>query len=140
MAMVVAFISGLGIAFSGHSQAQHLMESQPMKMAASEALWEDSGDPAAWTLVGGIDVENQTNTWQIDIPYALSYLAYSKFEGSVEGMLTLQQKYEELYGEGVNYIPPVKTVFWSFRIMAGFGGLMILLSCTWFIFLLPKND
>jgi len=42
-------------------------------------------------------------------------------------MLSLQQEYEEKYGEG-NYIPPVKTVFWSFRIMAGFGGLMVLIS------------
>lgn len=134
MAMVLALISGFGIAFSGHDQAQHLMESQPMKMAASEGLWEDSGDPAAWTVIANIDVENQENHWQIDIPYALSYLAYSKFEGAVPGMLTLQKEYEEKYGEGINYIPPVKTVFWSFRIMAGFGGLMILISVLglWF--------
>jgi len=127
MAMVVALISGFGIAFSGHDQAKHLMESQPMKMAASEGLWEDSEDPADWTLIADIDVENQENNWQIDIPYALSYLAYGKFEGAVPGMLSLQQEYEEKYGEG-NYIPPVKTVFWSFRIMAGFGGLMVLIS------------
>ena len=47
IAMVLALISGLGVAFSGHDQAKHLMKSQPMKMAASEALWKDSGDPAA---------------------------------------------------------------------------------------------
>ena len=45
--MIVALISGILIAFSGHSQAQYLMETQPMKMAASEALWEDSEDPAS---------------------------------------------------------------------------------------------
>ena len=49
ISMIVAFISSFGIMFSGHDQAQHLMVTQPMKMAASEALWEDSGDPAAWT-------------------------------------------------------------------------------------------
>lgn len=128
ISMVVAFISGMAIAFSGHSQAQHLMDTQPMKMAASEALWEDSEDPAGWTVIGGIDTDNQKNTWQIDVPYALSFLAYNKFEGAVPGMLSLQAEYEEKYGEGINYIPPVKTVFWSFRIMAGFGGIMILIS------------
>lgn len=134
IAMVVALISGIAIAFSGHSQAQHLMVSQPMKMAASEALWEDSEDPAAWTLIGGIDTENQENKWQIDIPYALSFLAYNKFEGAVPGMLTLQEEYEEKYGEGINYIPPVKTVFWSFRVMVGLGGLMVVISMLglWF--------
>lgn len=128
IAMIVGTISGLMIAFSGHWQAQHLMETQPMKMAASEALWVDSEDPAGWTVIGGIDTDNQQNTWQIDVPYALSFLAYNKFEGAVPGMLTLQKEYEEKYGEEVNYIPPVKTVFWSFRIMAGFGGLMILIG------------
>ncbi|WP_240371402.1 cytochrome ubiquinol oxidase subunit I [Anoxybacteroides rupiense] len=127
MAMVVALISGLGVAFSGHAQAQHLMESQPMKMAASEGLWQDSGDPAAWTIFALIDVENQKNSLELSIPYALSYLAYEKFEGKVPGMLTLQKEYEAKYGPG-NYIPPVKTTFWSFRIMAGAGLLMIVMA------------
>ncbi|WP_243292795.1 cytochrome ubiquinol oxidase subunit I [Bacillus sp. FJAT-47783] len=125
MAMVVALISGLGIAFSGHAQAQHLMESQPMKMAASEALWEDSDDPAPWTVFANIDVEKQENSFELSVPYALSYLAYEEFSGKVPGMLTLQKEYEEKYGPG-NYIPPVKTTFWSFRIMVGAGMVMIL--------------
>lgn len=139
LAMIVAFISSAGIAFSGHDQAQYLMGTQPMKMAASEGLWEDSGDPAAWTLLAGLDTENQTNTWEIKIPYLLSYLTYSKFEGSVEGMKTLQARYEELYGEGVNYIPHVESVFWSFRVMAGFGGLMALVSALGLFFAFRKT-
>lgn len=42
-------------------------------------------------------------------------------------MLELQEQYEQTYGPG-NYIPPVKTTFWSFRIMVGSGMLMILLA------------
>ncbi|MCP8971053.1 cytochrome ubiquinol oxidase subunit I [Ectobacillus ponti] len=127
IAMIVGLLSGLGVAFSGHAQAKHLMESQPMKMAASEALWKDSGDPAAWTIVAGIDTDKQENRFEISVPYLLSYLAYEKFEGNVPGMLTLQKQYEKTYGPG-NYIPPVKTTFWSFRVMAGAGILMILVS------------
>ncbi|WP_203364035.1 cytochrome ubiquinol oxidase subunit I [Bacillus sp. REN10] len=133
LAMVVALISGLGIAFSGHSQAQHLMHSQPMKMAASEALWEDSADPAPWTAFAKIDVEKQENSFELSIPYALSYLTYEKFSGSVPGMLTLQKEYEQKYGPG-DYIPPVKTTFWSFRIMVVAGMAMIFVSMLglWF--------
>lgn len=127
IALIVGLVSGLGIAFTGHAQAEYLMHAQPMKMAAAEGLWEDSGDPAAWTLVANIDVENKTSTSRIDIPYVLSYLAYGKFEGKVEGMNTLQEKYVLKYGDG-NYVPPVKTTFWSFRIMAGTGGVLVLLS------------
>ena len=133
IAMIVAIISGLGIAFSGHWQAQHLMDSQPMKMAASEALWEDSDDPASWAVIADLDVENMKNNWSIEIPYALSILAYNSFSGSVEGMKTLQAAYEQLYGAG-NYIPPVETVFWSFRIMVLFGGLMVLIAALGLIF------
>ena len=64
---------------------------------------------------------------RLEIPYALSYLAYGKFKGKVDGMNTLQAAYEAKYGEG-NYIPPVKTTFWTFRIMAGLGGVLVLLS------------
>ena len=109
-----------------------------MKMAASEALWEDSGDPAAWSAYASMDTEKLKNNWTIDIPFALSFLAYNKFSGSVEGMKTLQATYEKLYGEG-NYIPSVETVFWSFRVMAIFGGLMVLLSLVG-LFFLKKNN
>ena len=57
ISLVIGLIASVAIAFSGHSQATYLMHAQPMKMAAAEALWEDSGDPAAWTLFANIDVE-----------------------------------------------------------------------------------
>ncbi|MBY0095646.1 cytochrome ubiquinol oxidase subunit I [Mesobacillus maritimus] len=129
IALIIGLISGLGISISGHTQAQHLMESQPMKMAASEGLWEDSEDPAAWSAFAIIDEETQRNTFELNFPYALSFLAYSKFGGNVRGMNTLQAEYEATYGEG-NYIPPVNATFWSFRIMVGAGGVMILLSAV----------
>ena len=127
IAIPVALVASILVALAGHTQSQHLMTSQPMKMAAAEALWETSDDPAPWTVIAGIDYEGQKNDWEIEIPGLLSLLAYNKFEGSVPGMLELQAEYETLYGEG-NYIPPVRTTFWSFRLMVAAGGLMILLS------------
>lgn len=127
IALIIGLVSGMGIAFSGHSQAKYLMFAQPMKMAAAEGLWEDSGDPAAWTLFANIDVANKVSSSRIEVPYLLSYLAYSEFSGKVEGMNTLQEKLVKLHGEG-DYIPPVKTTFWSFRIMAGTGGALIFFS------------
>ncbi|MBS4220201.1 cytochrome ubiquinol oxidase subunit I [Bacillus sp. FJAT-49711] len=127
ISLILGLVAGLGIAFSGHSQATYLMSAQPMKMAAAEALWDDSGDPAAWTVIANIDTENKKSTSRIEIPYLLSYLAFSEFTGKVEGLKTLQEQFVQKFGEG-DYIPPVKTTFWSFRIMAGTGGLLILLS------------
>jgi cytochrome d ubiquinol oxidase subunit I len=127
IAIIVGFIASFMVAVVGHTQAQYLVERQPMKLAASEALWETSDDPAPWTAFAFIDSTGHKNTIQMDIPGALSVLAYNKFHGKVPGMLELQAKYEAKYGPG-NYIPPVRTTFWSFRIMVGAGVLMILLA------------
>ncbi|UVI30684.1 cytochrome ubiquinol oxidase subunit I [Paenibacillus spongiae] len=125
--IVVVLVSSLLTAFAGHDQAQHLMKSQPMKMAATEALWHTSGESAPWTVIASIDPEKRENRFQLEIPYALSILSYNSLTGKVPGMLELQAEYEAKYGPG-NYIPPVRTTFWSFRIMVGAGMAMIFLG------------
>ncbi|MFU1798603.1 cytochrome ubiquinol oxidase subunit I [Paenibacillus azoreducens] len=127
IAIIIGMVSSIGVALVGHQQAQYLVKTQPMKMAATEALWENSGDPAAWTVTAFIDTKNQKNTGEFQIPYMLSFLSYSKFSGEVKGMKELQAQYEQEYGPG-NYIPPVRTTFWSFRVMVASGSLLILFS------------
>lgn len=131
-AIITGLVGSLGTAVTGHMQAQYLVDTQPMKMAAAEGIWKDTPDPAPWSAFAIIDTKNQENKFEINIPYALSFLSYSKFEGGLKGMETLQKEYEAKYdatvGEGTNYIPPVKTTYWSFRLMIGFGVGMILLS------------
>ncbi|SFU30936.1 cytochrome ubiquinol oxidase subunit I [Alicyclobacillus macrosporangiidus] len=127
IAIVAATVTSILTAVVGHDQAQHLMRAQPMKMAASEALWETSPEVAPWAIVAGIDSANHRNTFEIEIPGLLSLLAYNRLHGSVPGIHQLQAMYEEQYGPG-NYIPPVRTTFWSFRIMVAAGILMILLA------------
>ncbi len=125
LAIVVALVSSVLTAVVGHSQAQHLMESQPMKMAAAEALWNTTGDSAPFTLFAIIDPASKENMAEVQVPSVLSILAYNKLHGSVKGMNQINEEYQALYGPG-NYIPPVRTTFWSFRLMVGSGTLMIL--------------
>lgn len=127
VSIMVALISALLVAFIGHEQAQHIIKSQPMKMAAAEALWDTSEDPAPFTLFARIDTEKQETSFKLQVPYMLSILAHNKLSGSVEGMNQIQAQYEEKYGPG-NYIPSVKMTFWSFRTMVFSGGLMCLLA------------
>lgn len=138
IALIVGLVGGLGLAFTGHSQAQYLMHAQPMKMAAAEGLWEDSGDPAAWTVIANINSKDRVTTGRIEIPYVLSYLSYNKFSGKVLGMNSLNEQMVEKYGEG-DYIPPVKTTFWSFRIMAGTGGALVVASLLGLFILFRKK-
>src|SRR5699024_8493179 len=127
ISIIVATVSALFVSMFGHQQAQYLVESQPMKLAAAEALWNTSEDPAPFTLIANIDTETQENSYDIQIPGLLSLFSYNKFSGQVEGMNQLQAEYEAKYGPG-DYIPPVKTVFWSFRIMVFSGMAMLLLG------------
>ncbi|GAB6927689.1 cytochrome ubiquinol oxidase subunit I [Paenibacillus sp. JCM 10914] len=132
IAIVVGLSTSILVAVFGHQQAQYLVETQPMKMAAAEGLWETSADPAPWTVIASIDPSKQENKAEFKIPYLLSFLSYSKFSGEVIGMKELQAQYEQEYGPG-DYIPPVRTTFWSFRIMVAAGTLMIVLGLygTW---------
>jgi cytochrome bd ubiquinol oxidase subunit I len=127
MAVTVGALSSVLTVIVGHEQAQYLMTVQPMKMAASEALWNTSPEHAPWTLFALIDDKKQQNSAQVQIPYALSILAYNRLSGKVEGMNQLQAQYEHKYGPG-NYVPPVRTTFWSFRIMVAAGTLMMLFA------------
>lgn len=106
----------------GHSQAQHMVRTQPMKMAAAEALWETS-DPASLSIFTITDQESGENLVDLRIPNVLSLLSYNRLTGKVHGMNDLQAEYEQKYGTG-NYIPSIFVNYWSFRIMVGIGFLM----------------
>jgi len=124
-----AIIGAVGIILvilEGHSQAQHIVESQPMKMAGIEALWNTEGPSASFSLFSVLDVPNKKDILQIRIPGVLSLLAYNSLTGEVKGMNQLQAEYVQKYGPG-DYTPPVFFNYWSFRIMVGVGMLMLLL-------------
>jgi cytochrome bd ubiquinol oxidase subunit I len=119
----VAAISTILVAMNGHSQAQHMVQIQPMKMAAAEALWETE-DPAPFSLFTIGNMAERRDVFAIRIPRVLSLLAYNQLDGEVKGINDLQAEYEKQYGPG-NYVPPAVIPYWTFRIMVGSGFLMI---------------
>lgn len=110
----------------GHSQGQRMVQTQPMKMAAAEALWE-SEDPASFSLFTIGNEAELRDVWSIRIPYVLSIMAYNQPTGEVKGIRDLQSVYEQQYGPGI-YYPSIVTMYWTFRIMVGTGFLMMLLG------------
>jgi cytochrome bd ubiquinol oxidase subunit I len=104
-------------------------EYQPMKIASTEAQW-NTCQPCAFSLfqIGGFTESDQIPTFSIQIPRLLSFLATGSFSGEVQGMSPLQSEYETRYGRGESYIPPVRTTYWSMRIMAYVGTLIFLVA------------
>ncbi len=112
----------------GHTQAQHMVETQPMKMAAAEGLFQ-SEDPADLSLLTIGDWEQREEVFSIRIPRALSLLSYNQLDGEVRGIHDLnaeyQAQYADRYGPDAEYIPPVAATYWSFRAMVGAGFVML---------------
>lgn len=149
IALVVGLIAIIGTMGAGHAQGQRMADTQPMKLAASEGLWEDE-DPAALSMFQVGDEANRTSVFNIRIPSLLSILSYNTPDGLVRGINNLNAEYQELYGgvydaayaqehglSSVDYIPPaIWLTYWSFRAMIGAGVLMFLLVLAglWFRF------
>lgn len=124
IAAIVGLMGVVGVIMTGHGQAQHMVETQPMKMAAAEAHWETE-DPASMTLFTfGVSWLGD-EAFSIRVPGMLSLLACDNFECEVQGINDLQAQYTAEFGPG-DYIPPVAITFWTFRIMVGLGFFMLL--------------
>ena len=129
IATVMGLVSAVTIVLVGHQQAQEIVRTQPMKMAAAEAL-VDSEDPASLSLFTIVNQDTLEKVVDIRIPKMLSLLAYNSLNGKVTGMKDLQQNYRARYFDkfgDANYIPNIFVNYWSFRVMVGVGFLMVLI-------------
>jgi cytochrome bd ubiquinol oxidase subunit I len=100
---------------------------QPMKIAAAEAQW-NTCQPCSFSLfqVGGGN-NDETPTKIISVPHLLSLLATNSWNGKVLGLNQVNAQYQQEYGPG-NYVPNVFIQYWSMRVMAYLGALVLLLA------------
>ncbi|HGD0532137.1 TPA: cytochrome ubiquinol oxidase subunit I [Streptococcus agalactiae] len=118
--LVVALLGSISVMGVGDLQMKALIHDQPMKFAAMEGDYEDSGDPAAWSVVAWANEAEHKQVFGIKIPYMLSILSYGKPSGSVKGMDTANKELVAKYGKD-NYYPMVNLLFYGFRTMAAMG-------------------
>jgi cytochrome d ubiquinol oxidase subunit I len=137
LAAITALIGAVMVGLIGHQQAQHMVRTQPMKMAAAEALY-NSEDPAGLSLLTITRPGTRDLLVDIRIPAALSLLSYNRLSGEVKGINQLQAQYEAQYGAG-DYAPIVPITYWSFRAMVGAGVLMIALAAWALLLVLRKR-
>jgi cytochrome d ubiquinol oxidase subunit I len=126
MAAIAGIAASVLLVLNGHAQTQHMVQTQPMKIAAAEALWK-SEDPASLSLFTIGDMKNRKDIFSIRIPYLLSLLAYNQFTGKVEGINNLQEDFVTKYGPG-DYVPPAIVTYWTFRMMVGAGFALVALA------------
>jgi cytochrome bd ubiquinol oxidase subunit I len=114
----------------GNRFGEAVTSAQSMKIAASEAQW-DTCQPCSFSLfqIGGFTEDDQTPSFSIQIPRLLSYMATGSFSGQVQGLTELQRQEQRTYGRG-DYMPDVRVIYWSMRVMAYTGMLMFLVAAV----------
>ena len=112
--------------FIGDLHGINTLHHQPAKVAAIEGIWQTE-KPADLRLFALVDDKNQKNHLEIKIPKLASIILTHKTDSEIKGI-----------NEFENH-PPVAYVFYSFRIMAGTGMLMLIVA-SFALYYLLKNQ
>lgn len=119
MAATFAFVSSLLVAISGDFHAVEIARTQPSKFAAMESVWNTSRGVgmSLFAVTDEVDEHNDFDDLLV-IPNMVSYLAFHDANAEIKGLKDFPKEMR----------PPVKPVFFSFRIMVALGMFMILAS------------
>jgi cytochrome d ubiquinol oxidase subunit I len=102
--------------FVGDLHGLNTLKYQPAKIAAMEAIWEtERGAPLL--LFAWPDEEARTNRLTIGIPKGAALILEHNADAELKGL-----------NDFIGAHPPVKPLFFGFRLMVGIGMLMLLTS------------
>lgn len=117
MAMWMALIVAPIQAVVGDAHGLNTLEHQPAKIAAIEGHWENVGDGATPLVLFGIpDMQAEKTRFAIEVPYLGSLILTHSLDKQIPALKSFPKEDR----------PNSTIVFFSFRIMAGLGMLMIL--------------
>ncbi len=106
-------------AFVGDAHGLNTLEHQPAKIAAIEGHWDNATKEATPLILFGIpDMAEEKTKYAIEIPYL----------GSLILTHSLDKQIPALKSFALEDRPNSSIIFWSFRVMAGLGMLMICLG------------
>ena len=118
---ITVLVAGIAVALIGDQLGKHNTTTQPMKLAASEALY-NTEQPASLSLVALWNPFDGKEIFSLDVPNLLSWLATGDLNAKVEGINDLNTQYQAQYPYGsIDYTPIVPVTYWSFRMMIGTG-------------------
>src|SRR6476661_156912 len=130
LALIVAVPATLIQLSVGNRFGEAVTSAQGMKIAASEAQW-NTCDPCGFSVfqIGGFSAQDPDPKFAITIPRLLSWMGTGSFDGEVQGLNQLQAQEQQKYGPG-NYMPRVRLMYWSMRVMALLGVAMFLIAAV----------
>ncbi|KES21118.1 MULTISPECIES: cytochrome ubiquinol oxidase subunit I [Pseudomonas] len=101
----------------GDAHGLNTLEHQPAKIAAIEGHWENvPGEPTPLILFGIPDMQAERTRYSLEVPYLGSLILTHSLDKQIPALKSFAPQDR----------PNSTVVFWSFRLMAGLGMLMIL--------------
>ncbi|MEG7360176.1 cytochrome ubiquinol oxidase subunit I [Pseudomonas citronellolis] len=101
----------------GDAHGLNTLEHQPAKIAAIEGHWENKpGEPTPLILFGIPDMQAERTRYSLEVPYLGSLILTHSLDKQIPALKSFAPQDR----------PNSTVVFWSFRLMAGLGMLMIL--------------
>ncbi|HGM9990126.1 TPA: cytochrome ubiquinol oxidase subunit I [Proteus mirabilis] len=106
-------------AFVGDAHGLNTLEHQPAKIAAIEGHWDNATKEATPLILFGIpDMAEEKTKYAIEIPYLGSLILTHSLDKQIPALKSFAPEDR----------PNSSIIFWSFRVMAGLGMLMICLG------------
>ena len=116
MATIMAALVAPAQVLIGDAHGLNTLKYQPAKVAAMEGVWNtEKGAPM---LLFAVPNEvTRKNDFEVGIPKGASLILTHELNGEIKGLNDFNGK-----------TPPVKPVFFAFRVMVGLGMLMVLIG------------
>lgn len=139
IAVIFGLISTLSVIILGDESGYCVAKFQKMKLAAIESEWETSPAPAALTILGFPNQEEEKTNYAIKIPYILGILATRSLNKPVIGLKDLKKNAEARILRGMiayaslqklrdgtagNNFNKIKDIFEKYKLDLGYGLLL----------------
>ncbi len=118
MAMWMAALVAPVQIFVGDQHGLNTLEHQPAKVMAMEGHYQSHPDGAPLVLLGIPNDAEQRMEHALEIPRLSSLILKHDLDAPLAGLDTIEPANR----------PPVKVIFWTFRVMVGLGFLMLTLG------------
>jgi len=130
-------VATAGVVLSGDQLGLAMVSTQPMKMAAAEAMFNSScGADASFSLFSIGTPDGTGEIWSLRVPYLLAFLSTHDLNGCVEGINDLNAQYAQQFAStGLTEFNPVLWItYWAFRWMMGLGmaHALVAVAGLWF--------
>ncbi|WP_295033809.1 cytochrome ubiquinol oxidase subunit I [uncultured Microbacterium sp.] len=119
-------VATAGVVLTGDQLGLAMVSTQPMKMAAAEAMFNSScGADASFSLFSIGTPDGTGEIWSLRVPYLLAFLSTHDLNGCVEGINDLNAQYAHQFASTglTDFTPVLWITYWAFRWMIGLGML-----------------